>query len=196
MSKERPFLTFSDFFEVLGGYEITPEDTIYIIVDGDKCRKARHDLHEVPLRVPYNDQIIIADGQYCRTCRQIQIQRNKFVELNNEYGEPSCKTLLKGLDDIRDNELAVDYSGYLDREFKERASESKLHKIGYSVASDSGLSTLQRQKLLQDAIEARVVSKGYVKSYLEHIIQINGKKSNNREALEKWKADLEFVINL
>lgn len=78
----------------------------------------------------------------------------------------------------------------------ERADESKLRKYGYSVAQDSFLSDSARQDLLQKLISTNTVSKGYVVSYLEHIIQINGKKASNYIALSKWKSDLEYVLKL
>ena len=78
----------------------------------------------------------------------------------------------------------------------ERADESILRKHGYSVAQDSFLSDSARQDLLRRLITTNAVSKGYVISYLEHIIQINGKKSTNHIALSKWKSDLQYVLKL
>lgn len=78
----------------------------------------------------------------------------------------------------------------------ERSEESKLVKYGYSVSQSSRLSNAARQDLLRRIIKSREVSKGYVVSYLEHMIAINGKKETNYLALEKWKSDLEYVLKL
>ena len=84
------------------------------------------------------------------------------------------------------------YSG----SYSDRADESKLRKLGYSVANNSELSEKQRQGLLQNAIEHGLVSKGYVITYLENNIRINGRKESNSVAVYKWKRDLEFVRQL
>ena len=78
----------------------------------------------------------------------------------------------------------------------DRADESILRRHGYSVAQNSLLSNSARQDLLRKLITTNTVSKGYVISYLEHIIQINGKKESNYIALSKWKSDLEYVRKL
>ena len=80
--------------------------------------------------------------------------------------------------------------------YKDRAEESKLKKIGYSVSKSSTLSEKERQSLLQNAIEHGLVSKGYVITYLENQIRINGKKDANSVALYKWKRDLDFIKKL
>lgn len=78
----------------------------------------------------------------------------------------------------------------------ERNNESKLRKLGYNVSQDSLLSDYDRQKLLKRLIDNKDVSKGYVISYLKHMIQINGKKQSNYSALERWKRDLQYVLKL
>ena len=187
-------LSFDEFFE--DGMEVNATDTLYIIVDGDKCRKAQHNLHQIPLLIKYDTHTKKVDGQYCRTCQQAQIRRNLYAGLYQEYGAPCCKTILKGFDDVEFEEPQPNYPDYLDTEFKERASESKLRKLGYSVSSTSGTSDKQRQTLLKDAIEIGAVSKGYVISYLSHMIKINGQKASNEYACKKWQADLDFVLKL
>ena len=83
-----------------------------------------------------------------------------------------------------------------DHGFRERAEQSKLYQYGYSVSKDSGLSTKQRQDLLAHLIFTKQLSKGYVLSLLEHLIEINGRKETNNNAVAKWTADLNFVRNL
>ncbi len=187
-------LSFEEFFE--DGMEINETDTLYIIVDGDKCRKSQHDLHQIPLLLKYQTHTEKVEGQYCRTCHQAQIRRNLYAELYQEHGKPCCKTILKGLEDVVFEEPQPNYPDYLDTEFKERASESRLRKLGYSVSSTSGTSDKQRQALLKDAIEIGAVSRGYVISYLSHMIKINGQKASNEYACRKWQADLDFVLKL
>ena len=183
-----------DFF--LYGYPLNEDDVLYVVVDGDKCREFQHNLYQGIWRIKYKTQSVEVEGQYCKTCHQAQIHRNLYAGLCQEHGEPCCKTILKGFDDVEFEGSRSNYLDYLDVEFKERASESKLHKLGYSVSSTSGLSDRQRQNLLKDAIEIGAVSKGYVISYLSHMIKINGQKSSNEYACRKWQADLDFALKL
>lgn len=78
----------------------------------------------------------------------------------------------------------------------ERSDESKLVKYGYSVSQNSRLNNAQRQDLLRRIIASKEVSKGYIVSYLKHMIAINGKKESNFVALQKWKSDLDYVLKL
>lgn len=78
----------------------------------------------------------------------------------------------------------------------ERADESKLRKWGYSVAQNSSMTDVERRELLKELIERKVVTKGYLISYLKYMIRINGKKESNYIALTKWQGDLEYIQNL
>ena len=93
-----------------------------------------------------------------------------------------------------DAEAQDEYDGQYS--LPERNYESKLVKYGYSVAQNSHLSNIERQDLLRRIIESKEVSKGYIVSYLKHMIAINGKKKNNHIALRKWQSDLEYVLSL
>lgn len=190
----RHILTFAEFFQ--DGYPVEENDTLYIILDGDKCRKDQHDLHNVPLSIKYPDHTEKAPGQYCRTCRQAQINRNIYAKLKSQHGDPCCKSFVKGLEDVVFEEPKPNFLDYTGTEYKERANESKLRKLGYSVSAISGLSDRQRQVLLQNAIECGAISRGYVISYLSNMIKINGRSPANAEATKKWQSDLDFVLRL
>ena len=187
-------MSFEKFFS--DGYPVNQEGTLFIIMDGDNCRVHHHELHSVPLLIEYCGHREKVDGQYCWTCRQAQILRNRYAELYQEYGKPCCTTILKGFEDVVWDEVSTNYPESLDAKFKERAPESRLRKLGYSVASTSDLSDAQRQALLRNAIRSGAVTKGYVVQYLSHMIEINGKKPSNQYACEKWKSDLDFVLRL
>lgn len=92
-----------------------------------------------------------------------------------------------------ERETSVHYEEYSREGFVERAEQSQLSKYGYSVSKQSALSRKQRQALLEHLIKTKIVSKGYVVSYLEHNIKINGKKEANYSAAIEWRADLDFV---
>lgn len=191
-------MTFEEWFE--DGLPVEEVETLYLIIGVDMCRKLKHEVHNINLLIPFPNCTVKAKGQYCATCKQAQIDRNTQAGLRQKYGAPLCPTFLKGYDDIvwfEKEPLAYPYDrDHNGDEHKERAEESKLKKLGYSVAAEANLSNVQRQALLKSAIENGQVSRGYVESYLRHMIQINGKKDSNNRAVQKWKMDLEYIEKL
>ena len=181
----KPFMT----------HHVGKRDTLYVIVDGDKCRQNGHILIPVTLDVELSsEKSLQMDGQYCFTCQQNQVSRNLFAENRDFHNQILAKRFLKGLDDVAcEPTPAFDYADFPERE---RADASVLKRYGYSVGKNSELSDVARQELLQMLIERKIVSKGYVITYLESNIRINGKKESNYCALQKWKKDLEFVRKL
>ena len=47
---------------------------------------------------------------------------------------------------------------------------------------------------LSKVIEKGILLKSEVVRYLEHFINMNGRRTGNEIALSKWKQDLEFVL--
>ena len=177
-------------------HHIGKQDTLYVIVDGDKCRQNGHLLIPVILDVELSSgKTLQMEGQYCFTCQQNQVSRNLFVENRDFHNQILAKRFFKGVDDVPPCELAPTFD-YADFSERERAEESILKKYGYSVGRDSNLSDAERQEKLRLIIEKKKASKGYVIALLESNIRINGKKESNYRALQKWKKDLEFVRNL
>lgn len=169
-------------------------DTIYVIVDGDKCKKNNHVLLPAQLNIELNRQPSLhLPGQFCYTCNQVQVPRQVWAEHAAYHDKVLSEVVLKGLDDAP---LFEEESGYANYDSPERAEESKLKKYGYSVSENSRHTTPERQDLLRRIIASKEVSKGYVISYLRHMMQINGKKASNHIALKKWESDLEYVLNL
>ena len=166
-------------------------DTLYVIVDGDKCRKNNHLLLPTEITVELtNNNVLNLKGQYCFYCKEVQISRNLCAEFKDYHSLMKPKLFLKGLDDADIEEIPTTFIPI------ERNEESRLVKYGYSVSQNSRLTNSERQDLLRCIIESKEVSKGYIISYLKHLIAINGKKEGNYSALQKWKNDLEYVLNL
>ena len=169
-------------------------DTIYVIVDGDKCRKHKHTVLPVQLDIELSKKSpLCLPGQFCYSCHQAQVSRQVWAEHAAYHHEVLAEVILKGLDDVPLFEEPADYANY---EHPDRAEESKLKKYGYSVSENSRYTTPERQELLRRIIASKEVSKGYVISCLRHMIQINGKKESNHIALKKWESDLEYVSKL
>ena len=170
-------------------------DTIYIIVDGDKCKKSNHFVLPTQINFKLTDnQLLCLTGQYCFDCRQVQISRNLWAEHRSYHDKELAKPFLKGLEDLPDAQ--PEYGCPLDYPTPKRADESRLRKYGYTVSNNSKLTDTARRELLQHIIESKLESKAYIVSFLKHMIAINGKKESNFSALRKWERDLEFVLTL
>ena len=57
------------------------------------------------------------------------------------------------------------------------ASESPLKLCGYSVSQTDGLSDRERQSIISQVIDKNILQKREVICYLEHFINMNGKKT-------------------
>lgn len=76
------------------------------------------------------------------------------------------------------------------------ADESPLRLSGYSVSQGKGLSQKERETLLASLINHNLISKANTIQYLNWFIQMNGQRSGNSLAKEKWESDLIFVRKL
>ena len=169
-------------------------DTLYVIVDGDKCKKNNHIVLPMQLDVELNKKTPLhLPGQFCYSCHQAQVARQVWAENATYHHDVLAEVVLKGLDDIP---MVDEEPEYINYEYPDRAEESRLKKYGYSVSENSRYTTPERQDLLRRIIASKEVSKGYVISYLRHMIQINGKKESNHIALKKWESDLDYVLKL
>lgn len=163
----------------------------------------------------------IIDSYSCITEKNCEILSNSITGIMKILGIYKMESIIKKEERAEIDKIYVDleafgikrrvlskeeFLGLLDNENEEtydkpytppeRNDESKLVKYGYSVSQNSSLSTTARQNLLKRLIESKEVSKGYIVSYLKHMIAINGKKESNYIALHKWESDLEFVKRL
>ena len=75
------------------------------------------------------------------------------------------------------------------------SERSLLSLYGYSVKS-GGLNRLKRQKILNFIINNRIMSRVEVKSFLEYLINFNGRKSNMYDAIYKWESDIDYINKL
>lgn len=88
-------------------------------------------------------------------------------------------------------ETVVDVAGKYD--FKK--SESALKQLGYAVAKKIGLSDIDRQKILQDAISNGIMSKEAICAFLENNINLHKGQNSFKDAVGKWMADLAYIRN-
>lgn len=172
-------------------FRLSENDTLYVLLGNDECYHHNTSPAVIALELNTNEEIFV-EGQYCNKCNQVQITRNTCAAYRRYHEAMKCTLVIKGLDDA-DYENTEDDVIY---EYRERADESKLRILGYSVSQNESLSDVERQALLKNLISTNQVTKGYVVGQLKSLIRINGKKQTNIVARMKWERDLEFVLRL
>ena len=70
--------------------------------------------------------------------------------------------------------------------------ESPLKIMGYSVGQDVGLSEVQRRIVLEDIVDAGVLTKDQTISYLNFFIRNH---ANMPSAIDKWESDKKYIEN-
>jgi hypothetical protein len=115
----------------------------------------------------------------CKSCNVYYILEETYQELK-KYGRiraqiVSYEKYLKGVEGLPWELKAV----------------SELKALGYTVSEEEGLTSYQRQSILEDIIDCKIMTKGKVLSYLDFFIKLNQHKDNM--ALEKWKKDREYI---
>lgn len=73
--------------------------------------------------------------------------------------------------------------------------QSKINQYGYNVNSQRNLSSQQRQTILASLIEANIVDRMDIINHIEWTIQNHEKRPTHKQAVQKWKEDVEFVKN-
>lgn len=75
------------------------------------------------------------------------------------------------------------------------ASESLLMRNGYNVKANNGLTDMQRQAILQNIINNKILSPHRIVSYIDMFISQKQNMPQYKEAIEKWKKDRGFVLS-
>ena len=71
-----------------------------------------------------------------------------------------------------------------------------LHKLGYNVNSQIGLTPIQRHAILRQIIVNGQLSKSEVVHHLRYLIRRNRSNRKFKRAIQKWQADLEYVYRM
>lgn len=73
-------------------------------------------------------------------------------------------------------------------------TRSILMEHGYSVSKAANLPASDRHRILCELIKTRILAPEEIESYLRTFIKQHETISQNREAVQKWQEDLEYVI--
>ena len=90
-------------------------------------------------------------------------------------------------------ERLLDESMAGDRDYEAFNLESKLHRMGYNVRADGGLSERERRDLLVSLLENKYMSFLEICGDIENAIRLFEGRATFEDALWKWHEDLRFI---
>lgn len=119
---------------------------------------------------------------YCSIC-------NCFYMLISEYNNLSASGIilcqLIDKDEYYKNGTIYEYN---------LESKSLLMRNGYNVKTSSELTELQRQAILENIMDKKILLPHKIVSYLDMFISQKANLPQYKEAVEKWKKDRTFVL--
>lgn len=128
---------------------------------------------------------------YCQTCDQLMIKESVYRKISND-GKLLCHYVLEDFwkpklpDEHTSNHFVPTFGN----------EESVLHKLGYNVNSQIGLTPIQRHAILRQIIVNGQLSKSEVVHHLRYLIRRNRSNRKFKRAIQKWQADLEYVYRM
>lgn len=120
---------------------------------------------------------------YCQHCQKFFILESDYAQISL-HGEALCTV-------IDEKRYQANYRN--DSYFSDLSSwpeKSILGKCGYNVNQTTGLSTLERRKILANVIDYEILSKIEIRSHLKKQIALH---SRHPIAVNKWESDESFV---
>lgn len=150
------------------------------IIPGHKTERLRI---SVPARVKKGiKRLIMPYAVYCPECKSYYILDHTYKMY--EYARIACHVYSK------------QEARRLRKEKSANGSDARsvLMERGYSVSKAANLPASERHRILREVIETRVLSPEEIENYLRTFIRQHETVSQNREAVQKWQEDLEYVI--
>lgn len=158
--------------------------TLYVYQGTIKCTRNHHRTVCVTANIPTASNIIaVLNVNLCQECHRFFISYDEYARYLERY-----KSLLTRIVLVNGNGSEL-FSGNF-------AEASPLKLCGYSVSQSKGFSQQERENLLAEVIHNGIMSKPDVIQYLNWFIKMNGHKTGNSIAKEKWESDLAFVRSL
>ena len=118
---------------------------------------------------------------YCKSC-------NVYYVLEDTYKDLKAKGVIR-----------CQIMSYYEHKYGEKPEPGTLNKVsplrkwGYTVSQAVGYSDVQRQGILEDIVDYRIMTKDEVLSYLNFFMKLNHNGSDI--ALAKWKEDRDYILN-
>ena len=118
---------------------------------------------------------------YCQECNRFYMSEYELEYIFHQ-GIPTCQVVNKDVFWHHGNAASV-----------ESSAESILKVNGYNVQRASGLSSEERQQILQRIIDEGILSAQLIDAYLDMFIAQHKGIEKYWEAVSKWECDREFV---
>lgn len=128
---------------------------------------------------------VIVPAGYCQQCQKYFILEVDYARLIS-MGTPLCTVI----DERRYKEHYRNESYFSD--ISSWPEQSILRKCGYNVNQASGLTTLERRKILANVIDHEILSKLEIRSHIQKQIAL---QSRHLTAVDKWESDDDFVAS-
>ena len=164
------------------------KDKLQLIKSSNNHATRSHSVEEQEIQMVYYDKktkkynTISIIAFYCQNCRTYFCFYEQFISELNRY-KLSMSDFLGNFYDEYHNDLNR-YIGLLH-------TKSILNKYGYSVSKQNDLSSNKRNRILRFIIDKGIMNKAQIISHIQYLIHYNGKKAINKDAVQKWKEDID-----
>lgn len=158
-----------------------PEHVLYVLKSALSCERRGHRVESATGSiVTLKGRLVDINVNYCSSCRRYFIGQREYEHYRDVYGPI--------LGNFSFSESAQSSSGAVTL-----SKESPLMMCGYNVRESDGLTSRERQLILSNMIDRRILSKPRIIEYLQFFISWREGNPNMRNACDKWREDLAFV---
>ncbi len=159
--------------------------SVIVLTSNKKCIIENHEIQDVIAIV----RIITANGKiidykmpaaYCNVCKVFFAIKLDYLKAK-ERGVILCQIIDKQEVKIQNGRIVF------------HGNESKIHRLGYNVKKNNGLTTEQRHIILANIIENNLATKHEILSNISIHMKQHQNQQNYANAVAAWKNDLEFL---
>ena len=171
----------NDYFHLL---DIRSSIIIQVQKTISNCVNAAHKISDIKVQVP----VVYETGEidfetlpatYCEECK-------KYIVLKKDFDSMIGIVLCAVVDETTEYKNSSDGFTFEDR-------QSKLYQHGYHAQSKNALSDEQRHTILLSVLEAQIMTKPQICSYLDDLVERYRNNTKFKNAVKKWKSDREYV---
>ena len=162
---------------------------IFVAHGSVSCQRKNHVIINVEaiVKTVKNNVEVRLPIQKCIFCKP-----NRYFISNtvlNEYEKNNGIMYFRRINDFDANVLGDEYN-------ISQKMESVLFEMGYNVNAKTGLSDLERQRILIRIIKTGKVTKAQAMRHIDGLIRRHQDNPNYTYALPKWKRDLHYLAKL
>jgi hypothetical protein len=158
-----------------------PEHVLYVFKGALSCERRGHKVEGATgSMVTLAGRPVIINVNYCNNCRRYFLGQREYEHYRDIYGPV--------LGNFSFPESTQSGSGPVSL-----SKESQLMMCGYNVRESDGLTAKERQLILANMIDRKILSKPRIIEYLQFFISWREGNPNMKSACDKWREDLAFV---